>query len=131
MDWGCEWGHARKRWAEDLGWFKKKKWLVEIRTWAKRVDFRASVRPGQLSLRDALSVVGSDRTVSIVKIASLSPRIENLKVKKVIKVSYLNKESRQCFAYFGIPMHVNVLRIRIFVYSYFEYVTIDLLLPRH
>ena len=44
---------------------------------------------------------------------SRSLRVENLKVKKVIKVSYLNKESRQCFAYFGIPMHVNVSRIRI------------------
>ena len=38
---------------------------------------------------------------------------QHLKVKKVIKVSYLNKESRQCFAYFGISMHVNVLRINI------------------
>ena len=24
-DWGCEWRHARKRWAEDLGWFFEKK----------------------------------------------------------------------------------------------------------
>ena len=54
------------------------------------------------------------RTVSITKIVSLSPRVENLRVKKVIKVSYLNQESRQCFAYFGIPMHVNVLHICIF-----------------
>ena len=45
-----------------------------------------------------------------------------LKVKKVIKVPYLNKESRQCFAYFEIPMHVNVLRISIFYISiYFTY----------
>ena len=33
------------------------------------------------------------RTVSIIKIVSLSPRVENLKVKNVIKVSYLN----QCY----------------------------------
>ena len=47
---------------------------------------------------------------------SLSPRVENLKVKKVIKVCTSTTVSRQCF---GIPMHVNVLRIRIFyVYSY-------------
>ena len=39
-------------------------------------------------------VVGSDGTVSIVKIVSLSPRVENLNLKKVIKVSYLNQESR-------------------------------------
>ena len=61
------------------------------------------------------------RTVSIVKIVcvcvclslslslslsfSLSLYVENLKVKKVIKVSYLNQESRQCF---GIPMPMNV-----------------------
>ena len=83
--------------------------LVEIRTWAKQVDFWALARPGLLGLRDAPRMVGSDGTVSIVEIVSLSPRVENLKVKKVIKVSYLNKESRQCFAYFGIPTHVNVL----------------------
>ena len=62
------------------------------------------------------------RTVRIVKIVSLSPRVKNLKVKKVIKVSYLNQESRQCF---GIPMHVNGLThpyIRnnvLFTYRYF------------
>ena len=52
-------------------------------------------------LRDAPRVVGSDETVSIVKIVSLSPRVENLNLKKVIKVSYLNQESRQCFVFFG------------------------------
>ena len=31
MDWGCEWRHAQKRWAEDSGIWKKKKQLVEIR----------------------------------------------------------------------------------------------------
>ena len=72
------------------GDFWKKKQLVEIRTWVKRVDFRASARPGQLGLRDALRVVGSDGTVSIVKIVSLSPRVKNVKVKKEIKVLYLN-----------------------------------------
>ena len=35
------------------------------------------------------------------KIVSLSPRVENLNLKKVIKVSYLNQESRQCFVFFG------------------------------
>ena len=67
----------------------EKKHLVEI--WTKRrVDFRVSARPGQFGLRDAPHVVGSDGTVSIIKIVSLSPRVENLKVKKVMKVSYLN-----------------------------------------
>ena len=59
------------------------------------------MRSGQLGLRDAPRVVGSDGTVSIVKIVSLSPRVENLKVKKLIKVSYLNQESRQCFECFS------------------------------
>ena len=41
------------------------------------------------------------RTVSIEKIVSLYPRVKNLNLKKVIKVSYLNRESRQCFVFFG------------------------------
>ena len=48
-------------------------------------------------LRDAPHVVGSDGTVSIVKIVYLSPRVENLKVKKVIKVSYLNYRESSVF----------------------------------
>ena len=67
-----------------------------------------------MGLRDAPRVVRSDGTVSIVKIVSLFPHVEYLKVKKLIKVSYLNQESRQ---YFRIPMYVNVLRIRIFYVS--------------
>ena len=52
-------------------------------------------------LGGAPRVVGSDGTVSLVRIVSLSPRVENLNLKKVIKVSYLNQESRQCFVFFG------------------------------
>ena len=79
-DWGSEWRHARERWAEDLRWFlKKKKQLVEIWGWTKRVDFWASARPGQLGVRDAPRVVGSDGTVSILKIVSLSPSVEKTK----------------------------------------------------
>ena len=59
--------------------FEKKKQLVEIRTWAKRVDFRTSARRGQLGLRDAPRIVGSDGIVSIVEIVSLSPRVEKPK----------------------------------------------------
>ena len=51
------------------------------------------------------------RTVIIVKIVSLSPRVEYLKFKKVINVSYLNQESRQCFVFFGIPMRMSILCI--------------------
>ena len=77
-----------------------KKQLVEIWSWTKWVDFWAWVRPGQLGQWDVPRMVGSDGTVSIVKIMSYSPRVKNLKVKKVIKVSYLNQESRQCFECF-------------------------------
>ena len=45
---------------------------VEIWHWTKRVDFWTWARPVQLGLRDAPRVVGSDGTVSIVKIVCLS-----------------------------------------------------------
>ena len=81
----------------DSWWFLKKKHLVEIWTQRRLVDFRASARRGQLGLHDAPRVVGSDGTVSIVEIVSLFPRVENLKVKKVIKVSYLNYRESSVF----------------------------------
>ena len=66
----------------------------ELRFEAGRSELRSEPRRVQLGLGGALRVVGSDGTVSIVEIVcvslSLSPRVENLKVKKVIKVSYLN-----------------------------------------
>ena len=55
------------------------------------------------------------------KIVSLSPRVENLNLKKVIKVSCLYQESYQCFVFFGFLcvwtsyehyerfMHLNIL----------------------
>ena len=105
-DWGCEWCHAWKRWAEDFGWFLKKKASWFFWTWA---------RPVQWGLRDALRIVGSDGTVSIVKIVSLSPHVENLKVKKVIKVLYLNYRESSVFRDSYAGKH--------FTYSYFEYIT--------
>ena len=75
---------------------------VEIRRWTKRVDFWTWARPVQLWTTWCPRVVGSDGTVSIVKIVSLSPRVVNLKVKKVIKVSYLNyRESLVFRVFFG------------------------------
>ena len=106
--------------SEAMGWGF---WVI----FEKKTELRPESRRGQLGLRGAPRVVWSDGTVSIVKIMSVSPRVENLKVKKVIKVSYLNKESRQCFAYFEIPMHMHVLQIRTFyasVYSYILYIRI-------
>ena len=99
---GCEWRHARKWWAGNFGDFWKKTQLVEIWTLARAVQL------GLHGMRRPF--VGSDGTVSIVKIVSLSPRVENLKLKKLINLSYLNKDSRQCF---GISMHTNILHIRI------------------
>ena len=94
-------------------WVFWKKQLVEIWDWTKRVGIRIWARPVQLFTAGCAHVcwvselwADAGRTVSIVKFVSLSPRVENLKVKKVIKVSYLNQESRQCF---GIPMPINVL----------------------
>ena len=57
------------------------------------------------------------------KCVALSPRVENLKVKKEIKVSYLNYRGLSVFSsVFRIPMHMYNLLIRIF-YIY-EYVTV-------
>ena len=91
---------------EAMGWgfwaiFENKQ-LVEIWTWTKRVDFRASARPGQLGLRDASRVVGSDGTVSIVEFVclSLSSCQKTKKVKKIIKVSYLNYRESSVFRVF-------------------------------
>ena len=110
-DRGCEWRHARMWWAGILGYFFKKAVSWDLRldetNWDLNLDgaswFSELGRPGQASsgLRDTLLFVGSDATVGIVKIVSLSPRVKNLKVKKIIKVSDLNPESRQCFVFFG------------------------------
>ena len=84
-----------------LGDFWKKE-LVEIWSWTKRVNFWTWARPVQLWTTGCPRLVGSDGTVSIVKIVSFSPRVENLKVKKVIKVSYLNyRESSVFRVFFG------------------------------
>ena len=45
------------------------------------------------------------------KIVSLSPRVENLNLKKVIKVSYLNQESRQCFVFSEFYEHMYISHI--------------------
>ena len=50
--------------------------LVEIRSWARQLRFEAG--QGKSSW-DAPCVVGSDGTVSIVKIVSLSPHVEKPK----------------------------------------------------
>ena len=83
----------------------------------KSNELRFEPRRVLLGLVGAPRVVWSDGTVSIV--VFLSPCVENLKVKKVIKVSYLNQESRQCYESFEIPIHLNV-----FTYSYISNIRI-------
>ena len=69
----------------------------------RRGELIFGAQRGQTSwgLRDAPRVVGSDGTTSIVKIVSVSHRVENLNLKKVIKIPYLTTGSRQCFECFS------------------------------
>ena len=118
---------------EAMGWgfwviFWKKQW-VEIWSWMKWVDFWTWVRPVQLWTTGCPHIVGSDGTVSIVEIVSLSPRVEKPKLKEGNK-SFVPelKKVVSVSSVFQIPMHVNVLHICIFhifvSWSYFgEYVT--------
>ena len=95
---GCEWRHARKRWAGNFWWFLKKAFSwdlilgeaspaggygirvcwdgVEIWQWAGQSSW--GLTEGRCS------------NSHHIKIESLSPRVEKLKVKKWINVSYLN-----------------------------------------
>ena len=86
---------------EAMGWefgdFWKKQ-LVEIWLWAGPVQLGGGV------------TVGDVGTVSIVKIVSLSPRVENLKVQKLINVSYLNNGESSVFRIF---LHLYILHIHI------------------
>ena len=109
LDWGCEWCHAREVMGWD-SWVFYKNQLVEI--WTKMSPV---VCCGVCARWLGQWVESWRRTNSQHrKIVSLSPHVENLKVKKVIKVSYLNQESHQCFR---IPMCMNILHIWIFQVS--------------
>ena len=66
---GCEWRHARKQWAVIFGDFEK-----EV-SWDLTLGRDSPA--GGYGMRSAF--VGSDSTVSIVKIVCLSPRAEKLK----------------------------------------------------
>ena len=133
MDWGCEWRHARKRWAEDFGWFLKKKAVswdlkleewVEIRGWTKRVDFWTWARPVQLWTTGCPRVVGSDGIVSLVEIVFLSPPVEKPKSQEGNK-SFVPELPRvvSVSSVFRIPMHTNVSCICIFYITTSGYVT--------
>ena len=108
----------------DFGWILGDFWK-KADSWDLNLEeasgfFLIWTRPGQLVLRDAQCVVGSDGTVSIVRIVSLSPRVENLKVKKVIKVLYLNYRESSVFRVFFEFLCLGtfyVLYISIYLYS--------------
>ena len=115
MTLGCRWRHDWKRWAGNCGDFFKKQ-LVDIWRWAKRVeiylwtrlvDFWAWPRPVQfVAYRMRCALVRSDGTVSIVKIVSFFPRVEDL-------TQEVNKrfvpELKKVVSVFGIPMHMSML----------------------
>ena len=92
MGLGMWWCHARKRWAGIFGYFEKSSLL---RFGPGRV---------QLGLRDVLRMVGSDGTVSIVKIVSLSPRVEKRKSQEGNK-SFV-PEPKESSVFRGIPIYV-------------------------
>ena len=71
-----------------------------FQTWVRPVQFVAC---GVCAFVGWVSELRADdgRTVSIEKLCLSLLVSKNLNLKKVIKVSYLNQESRQCFVFFG------------------------------
>ena len=61
------------------------------------------------SLVGALRVVGSDGTVSIVRIVSLSPRVEKPKLKEGNKSFVPEPRESSVFRVFRIPMRIKIL----------------------
>ena len=132
MDWRCEWRHARKLWAGILSDLEYKQW-VEIWTLTKRVDFSDLGEASEFVDCGVRTRVGwvnelkadDGRTVSTEKLF-LSPRVENLNLKKVIKVSYLYQKGRQCFVFFGFlwtyEHSMNIYTFHISVYFGIPYV---------
>ena len=69
----------KKQWVEICLWAR----LFEIRSWARPVEIWTCARASPArAYRMRRAFVGSDRTVSIIKIVSLSPLVKKLKVKK-------------------------------------------------
>ena len=118
-----------------MGWgfsgiFEKSSYL-RFEAGRSRLIFWTWVRPVHLGLWDAPRVMGSDGTVSIVEIVSLSPCVEKPKSQEGNKSFVPEPRDSSVFrVFFGLSMHVNVLRIRKFsrsvhfTYSYHGYITI-------
>ena len=120
----------QKQWAGILGYF-------EILTQTGQVDFRSSVRPGQLGSTRCATGCWFRWNSQHRKIVPLSPHVKNLKVKRVIKVSYLNQESCQCFVFFRFLCTWTFYTCEYFTYPYHGYITVwldlglNLSLPGH
>ena len=83
-----------------------------FRTWVRPVHFvncRVRTRVGWVSELRA----DDGRTVSIEKLCLSLLVSKNLNLKKVIKNSYVNQESRQCFMFFGFLCIMYISHIRI------------------
>ena len=96
MTLGCEWRQARKRLAEIFGDFKK--------------DVSWDLTLGRTSPSERVDCGRCRNSQHSKNCVSLSPRVENLKVKKVINVSYRNNRESSVFR---ISLHLY------FTYSYF------------
>ena len=99
---GCELRHGRNEWARNFGDFLKKAVSWDLTLDEASWDLKLGEASPVCGLRNARAFVGSVswypdsgprvqlgswlkgdvRTVSLVKIVSLSPRVEKLKVKK-------------------------------------------------
>ena len=113
----------------DSKWFWKKSSELRFELGRRKLIFRTWARPMQFVDCGACMCIGwvselkadDGRTVSIEKLCLSLLVSKNLNLKKVTKVSYLNQESRQCFACFSDSyayehfMNImNVLYIRMF-----------------
>ena len=100
--------------SDELGFLVilEKKQLVEIWRWTKRVENRTWARLVELWSTGCAAHCWfrwiSQHSKNCVSLSSC----RKTKLKKSINVSYLNHQSRQ---WFGIPMHVNIFRIRIII----------------
>ena len=121
---GREWRHARKRWGGILGDFEKKavSWDLTLDEASWFLSLGEASPVGDYGMRRAF--VWSDGTVSIVKIVSLSPRVEILKVKNVNK-RFVPELQRvvSVLRILGFLIMWTFYRSVYFKYSYFEYVT--------
>ena len=106
---GSLWGMMR-----DVGWLRKsihQSWL------AKGLDLELGLLYNKYITRCTAGCWFRSNSQHGKNCVCLSLRVENLKLKKVIKVSYLNQESRQCFECFSDSyvfehfMHLNILAV--------------------